>query len=61
MTEGCLSLPKTFVYVRRNHAIEVQGYDFQGQKQTYQVQGLWARVIQHEIDHLEGRLIIDYQ
>ncbi|MFC1761966.1 peptide deformylase [Planctomycetota bacterium] len=60
MTEGCLSLPNTVVYIDRNVWIDVTGYDFQGNKQTYQLHGLWARVVQHEIDHLNGVVISDY-
>ena len=61
ITEGCLSLPNTLAHIQRNRHIDVQGYDFQGQRQTYQLQDLWARVIQHEIDHLNGILIIDHE
>ena len=60
MTEGCLSLPNTFIHVQRNSHVDLQGYDLQGQRQAYQLQGLWARVVQHEIDHLNGVLINDY-
>ncbi|MFC1761957.1 peptide deformylase [Planctomycetota bacterium] len=37
------------------------GYDPQGYKQIHHLQGFWARVVQHEIDHLNGILIIDHQ
>jgi len=57
--EGCLSLPGVHVDVQRNWQIEVQGFDAQGRKQSYRVEGLWARVMQHEIDHLNGVLICD--
>jgi len=60
MVEGCLSLPDVQVNVERDHEIAVQGYDSCGRKQACRVQGLWARVVQHEIDHLDGSLIIDY-
>jgi peptide deformylase len=59
MTEGCLSLPGVQVEVERNRQVEVQGYDAQGRKQRHCVEGLWARVMQHEIDHLDGVLICD--
>lgn len=59
--ESCLSLPDTLVNVRRNFHIDVHGYDFRGQRMAYQFQGLWARVVQHEVDHLNGILISDYQ
>ena len=60
MVEGCLSLPGAQVNIERHHEIDVQGYDSGGRKQTCRVRGLWARVVQHEIDHLDGILIIDY-
>jgi peptide deformylase len=60
MTEGCLSLPDTLVHVQRNAQIEVHGFDLQGQRQTYRERGFWARVIQHEMDHLNGILISDH-
>ncbi len=61
MVEGCLSLPGTHVEIERDSQIEVVGYGVHGQKQTHVVQGLWARVVQHEVDHLDGVLIRDYQ
>ena len=61
MTEGCLSLPGVDVNVTRNAQIEVQGFDVRGRSQNHRLEGLWARVIQHEIDHLDGILICDYQ
>lgn len=59
MTEGCLSLPNVQVDVRRPWQIEVQGFDSRGRRRAYCVEGLWARVMQHEIDHLDGVLICD--
>jgi len=61
MAEGGLSLPGVFVEVERNQQVEVQGYNSRGCKQIYRVQGLWARVMQHEIDHLDGVLICDHR
>ncbi len=61
MVEGCLSLPRVQVDVQRDWQIEVQGFDVQGAKREYDVEGLWARVMQHEIDHLDGILIYDYK
>jgi peptide deformylase len=61
MTEGCLSLPGVYVDVQRDGQIEVQGFDAQGRKQRHCVEGLWARVVQHEIDHLDGVLICDHK
>jgi peptide deformylase len=57
--EGCLSLPKTEVDVVRNEEVHVRGYDGDGQAVELSPKGLWARVIQHEIDHLNGILIFD--
>lgn len=59
MVEGCLTLPGIQVNVGRNQEIKVRGYDSQGRKQKHRLRGLWARVIQHEIDHLGGILICD--
>jgi peptide deformylase len=58
--EGCLSLPGVQVNVRRPERIRVTGYDMQGQRRSFGASGLWARVIQHELDHLNGVLICDY-
>lgn len=58
--EGCLSLPGVQVNVRRPERIRVTGYDLQGQRRSFGAIGLWARVIQHELDHLNGVLICDY-
>jgi len=59
--EGCLSLPGVQVNVRRPERIRVTGYDLRGRRQSFGATGLWARVIQHELDHLNGVLICDYQ
>lgn len=61
MTEGCLSLPGVSVKVSRHKDIEVHGYDPMGNKRSYHIGGLWAHVVQHEIDHLNAILIRDYQ
>jgi len=59
MVEGCLSLPGVQVDVQRDRQVEVQGYDAHGCRCRHQLEGLWARVVQHEIDHLNGVLICD--
>ncbi len=59
MAEGCLSLPGIHVDVQRDRQIEVQGFDAQGRKRRHRVEGLSARVMQHEMDHLDGVLICD--
>ncbi len=58
--EGCLSLPGKLVDLSRNHQVEVTGYNLSGSKRHHQLKGMWARVAQHEIDHLNGVLIRDY-
>jgi peptide deformylase len=60
LTEGCLSLPDTLVTVLRPERIEVKGYDDRGRRRSFSATGLWARVIQHELDHLNGVLILDH-
>lgn len=58
--EGCLSLPGIQANVRRPERIRVIGFDMHGQRRSFGATGLWARVIQHELDHLNGVLILDY-
>jgi peptide deformylase len=58
--EGCLSLPGVSVDVSRAERIRVRGCDVNGDRRTFSATGLWARVIQHEIDHLNGILICDH-
>jgi peptide deformylase len=57
--EGCLSLPKQFGQVERSHKVRVKAVDSEGKKIKFKAEGLFARVLQHEIDHLNGILIID--
>ena len=54
--EGCLSIPGMQGLVKRFKSIKYDGYDLEGKKIQNEVSGLYARVIQHEIDHLEGIL-----
>jgi peptide deformylase len=61
MAEGCLSLPDVTVEVERASAIEVHGFDAAGKALHFAARGLLARVLQHELDHLDGILIIDYR
>ncbi|TET64186.1 peptide deformylase [Candidatus Aerophobetes bacterium] len=58
--EGCLSLPHTMVKVRRASRVTVEGWDENEERVRIEGEGLLARVLQHEIDHLRGILIIDY-
>jgi len=57
--EGCLSLPGVHVEVERPAAVRVRGRDGEGEELLIEAEGLRARVIQHEIDHLDGVLILD--
>jgi len=59
-TEGCLSIPKIREEVLRNEEVELEYYDQQFQHHTKTFNGLTARVILHEYDHIEGKLFIDY-
>jgi len=60
MIEGCLSLPGIRVNVPRPARVAVTGFDPRGKRIAWETDGLWARVIQHETDHLRGVLILDY-
>ncbi len=57
--EGCLSIPGVFGDVKRYKAVECEFIDLEGKIQNAKAKGLLARVIQHEIDHLDGILFID--
>jgi peptide deformylase len=59
MEEGCLSLPGVAVDVERPVHVRVRGQDEEGETRIVEASGLEARVIQHEIDHLDGVLILD--
>ncbi|ATS22672.1 MULTISPECIES: peptide deformylase [Xanthomonas] len=58
--EGCLSVPGIYADVSRADAITVRYLDRQGQAQELQADGLLAVCIQHEMDHLDGKLFVDY-
>ena len=58
--EGCLSIPDQFADVTRPREVEVEWIDRDGCVQREVFDGLWATCVQHEIDHLDGRLFIDY-
>ena len=58
--EGCLSVPNQFAEVDRPSKCEVEYLDYKGNKQLLKAEGLLATCIQHEMDHLEGILFIDY-
>lgn len=57
--EGCLSVPKTFGDVKRHKKIKFCFLDTAGVKKMLEAEGLFSRIIQHEIDHLDGVLFID--
>jgi len=57
--EGCLSLPGTRVEIERPYAVTVSGKDTSGTTVRLEAEGLLARIFQHEIDHLNGVLILD--
>lgn len=57
--EGCLSIPGAKMSVKRAAKIKIKGYDLKGELVEFKAEGLLARVLQHEIDHLNGMLIID--
>ncbi|MEM6941683.1 MAG: peptide deformylase [Pseudomonadota bacterium] len=58
--EGCLSLPDLFADVTRPKTVDVTWMDRDGKAQSETFDGLWATCVQHEIDHLDGKLFIDY-
>ncbi len=60
MKEGCLSIPDVSVELKRPFEITAKGLNEKGELIELKTNGLLARVLQHEIDHLNGRLIIDY-
>ena len=58
--EGCLSVPNQFAEINRPKNCEVEYLDYNGEKKLLKAEGLLATCIQHEMDHLEGILFIDY-
>ena len=59
--EGCLSCPEVQVEVYRFPEIKVRAYDIKGNRISKRYEDFLARIAQHEIDHLDGRLIVDYE
>ncbi len=57
--EGCLSLPELYAPVKRAEKVVVDAYNLEGQPVRIEADGLMARVVQHETDHIDGRLFID--
>jgi peptide deformylase len=58
--EGCLSIPEHYAEITRPAEVGVRWTDLDGTAQEERFAGLWATCVQHEIDHLNGRLFIDY-
>ena len=58
--EGCLSVPGQFAEIKRPNKCQVKYLDYRGNEKILDAEGLLATCIQHEIDHLEGILFIDY-
>lgn len=57
--EGCLSIPDTYVLVERPTKIRIKAFDVNGAPFKLKAEGFFARVIQHEMDHLDGKIILD--
>ena len=60
MNEGCLSVPGVYEKVRRADHIRFRALDRAGEPFEMEAQGLLAVCVQHEIDHLDGKLFVDY-
>ena len=58
--EGCLSVPGVYEKVRRAQCIRVQALDAEGSQRSLDAEGLLAVCIQHEMDHLEGKVFVEY-
>jgi peptide deformylase len=57
--EGCLSVPEIYAPVRRSEKIVLSAYDLAGNDLHYDLSGMFARAVQHEVDHVDGVLFID--
>lgn len=57
--EGCLSFPEIYAPVKRSDKIVISAYNLAGEEVNYELDGLFARAVQHEYDHLDGILFID--
>ncbi len=58
--EGCLSFPGVYLKIKRSLSVEIEGFDVSGRKIKIKAEGFLARILQHEIDHLNGVLFFDY-
>jgi len=61
MEEGCLSLPRIEIPVKRAIKLKIKALDENNKEFKLKAKGMPARVIQHEMDHLDGKLITDYE
>jgi len=59
--EGCLSIPKVYIPIKRSKKIKIKALDLEGNKIKFKARGFLARVLQHETDHLNGIVIKDRQ
>lgn len=59
MMEGCLSIPDIYLPVTRPDVISVRTLDILGQEKTFEARGFISRIIQHEMDHLDGLTLLD--
>ncbi len=59
MEEGCLCLPGVLIEIKRSEKVKVKGLNDKGEEIVVDVEGLLARALQHEVEHLDGILIID--
>jgi peptide deformylase len=57
--EGCLSIPDVWIDVERALRVRMRGFDARGRERAVEAEGLEARVLQHELDHLDGVLMLD--
>lgn len=57
--EGCLSFPEIYAPVRRPEKVTITAYNLSGDEMRYELTGLLARAVQHEVDHLDGVVFID--
>ncbi len=58
--EGCLSIPEIYDEITRPEKVRLRYLDLDGKVQEDELEGLWATCAQHELDHLDGKLFIDY-
>jgi peptide deformylase len=58
--EGCLSFPELFIKIRRSEKVTAKGLNLEGEEVTLHADGMLAVCLQHEIDHLHGRVILDH-